>query len=106
MGPILFLMAGFAVFCAIIFAIYKMGQARARTGLLIIVVIWIILTVLMVYGIAYERSLANAGRMQQARGLVGMGYMLVLMFVNAPLGLCGLVAGLVGWTNARKIRNA
>lgn len=66
------------------------GKRRIKGGLLAIGGVCVVFSLMMYSG------------MEQARGLDGLGYLLGLIGIGAPVAAGGLIGGLIGWAGSNR----
>lgn len=72
-------------FLASLFISFAFGKNRFTGGLVVIGLLWLGFTVAMFFG------------MEASPGLDGLGYLVGLIGLSVPVGICALLGGVVGW---------
>ncbi len=82
------------VFLVALFPTYWLAKGKNAAGLICMGVIWAGFTGAMFFGI------------ENATGWDGLGFMLALIGISAPVGAAGLIGGTAGWFKSEKATHA
>lgn len=81
-------------FVASVFAAYWLMKWRNTAILICLGLVWVAFTGMMFFG------------MEAATGWDGLGYLLGLLGISAPIGVAGLIGSTVGWFKREKAMHA